>query len=77
MGDQVEDWEDVGGYADGKVIQFHPREPSVKKPTRGKQAKTAEVIELTRERIESTVKRSQKTKAEERTSIPLPWFGCF
>ena len=34
MGEQVEDREDVGGHTDGKVIQFHPREPSVKKPTR-------------------------------------------
>ncbi len=77
MGEKVEDREDVGGHADGKVIQFHPRETSVDKPNWGKQAKTAEVIELTRERIESTAERSQKTKAEERTSIPLPWFGCF
>jgi hypothetical protein len=78
MGKQVEHREDVAerhGY--GKVIRFHLRETSVGKPNCGKRKKDGEVIELTRERIESMAKRSGRTKANKETSVRLAWFGCF
>lgn len=60
-----------------KVIQFYSRETSVRKPNWEKPDKAAEVIELTRERIELLAKHAEKAKAEEKKALPIPWFGFF
>jgi hypothetical protein len=60
-----------------KVIQFYSRETSVKEAEPGKPEKVAEVIELTRERIELMAKHAKKATAEEKKAVPIPWFGFF
>ena len=60
-----------------KVIQFYVRDASVKKTNWRKPPKPAKVIELTRERREAMAKQSQNAKAEQKKSVPVPWFGFF
>ena len=60
-----------------KVIQFYSRETSVKEAEPGKPEKVAEVIELTRERIELMAKHAKKAKAEEKKSRSYPMVWIF
>lgn len=59
------------------VIQFRPRETPVTKPWR-KRMGPADVIELTRERIErAAASHAERAKVKEAEPVPFPWFGFF